>query len=559
MKEKPNFKLILFVLFIVNILNFLDRGIIPGASEEFNQFITNSGIHNHQDVFLGLLQSAFIIGYGIASVVFGNLVHYYPPFYICTSGLSVWIIAVISSGFSYYTGSYICLFLARMASGVGEAAFQISIPPWISKYSPKSQRGMYLSIFFTAIPTGTAIGYAYSALLATTIGWPYAFFIESILMASTLPFLHSITPFYPREVSISSKIKEEKSEDDEKNNILTPTPNKTQPVEINHSYNSHPSPLSPSESQPTLLQELNVLIRTPIYLCTVAGYAAQTGSVIGLSTFGSSFMIGLGYFNTETESSSAFGALVSVAGILSTPLGGYIIDRISSLRKFHYEKMMNDGKISKKLSDLIELQSSLTLICLVNLTGSTLLCLAYVIYDRSLFLTDLFFGVFSLFLSSAGINLVIMLSVPESNRALAIGLSCLGLHLFGDVPSPIIAGLLKDHFAPNCTGSGDSSSSESCRSESHGLRLTLLLVSSWLYVCVIFMTLALLISWTKWRRNWSKEQSQWLLQVDESEDVDMDNLASKRFWNNNEALLEIEVKDDNLQEDSLLDESQIDL
>ena len=42
----------------------------------------------------------------------------------------------------------------------------------------------------------------------------------------------------------------------------------------------------------------------------------------GLSTFGSAFMMGLGYFNTESESSTIFGALICMSGIVSTPLGG---------------------------------------------------------------------------------------------------------------------------------------------------------------------------------------------------------------------------------------------
>lgn len=36
----------------------------------------------------------------------------------------------------------------------------------------------------------------------------------------------------------------------------------------------------------------------PLFLCLVAGYAAQTAMLIGLSTFGSAFMMGLGYFDT---------------------------------------------------------------------------------------------------------------------------------------------------------------------------------------------------------------------------------------------------------------------
>ena len=63
MAIKVQFLVIVIVVFLMNIVNFLDRGIIPGASEEFVEFITVSGpFRKDQDVYLGMLQSSFIIG-----------------------------------------------------------------------------------------------------------------------------------------------------------------------------------------------------------------------------------------------------------------------------------------------------------------------------------------------------------------------------------------------------------------------------------------------------------------------------------------------------------------
>ena len=156
--DTVSLKVVLFLFTGINILNFLDRGIIPGATNEFNAFISASNINQNQDVFLGLLQSSFIVGYAIASIVCGHLVHFYPPFKICACGMSVWVIAVLLCGCSYYTNSYACLVLSRMLSGVGEASFQCTIPPWIAKHAPPEDRATWLSIFFTAIPVGTAMG-----------------------------------------------------------------------------------------------------------------------------------------------------------------------------------------------------------------------------------------------------------------------------------------------------------------------------------------------------------------------------------------------------------------
>ena len=39
-------------------------------------------------------------------------------------------------------------------------------------------------------------------------------------------------------------------------------------------------------------------------------------------------MMGLGYFDTESESSTTFGALICMSGMIATPLGGVILDRV---------------------------------------------------------------------------------------------------------------------------------------------------------------------------------------------------------------------------------------
>eukprot|EP01036_Dinobryon_divergens_P002532 gene2532-3327_t len=78
---------------------------------------------------------------------------------------------------------------------------------------------------------------------------------------------------------------------------------------------------------PSVLEELSEVMRKPIFLCLVAGYAAQTASVMALATFCSSIVMGLGYFNTEMTASSAFGAVISLAGLVGTPLGGLWLDK----------------------------------------------------------------------------------------------------------------------------------------------------------------------------------------------------------------------------------------
>lgn len=77
---------LLWVFTLVNFINYVDRGIVPGAYNSISAFITETTGSSQTDTLLGVLQSAFIVGYSAASVGFGHLVHAYPPFRLMTAG-----------------------------------------------------------------------------------------------------------------------------------------------------------------------------------------------------------------------------------------------------------------------------------------------------------------------------------------------------------------------------------------------------------------------------------------------------------------------------------------
>ena len=86
----------------------------------------------------------------------------------------------------------------------------------------------------------------------------------------------------------------------------------------------------PTPAKPTLLSEIKACCSSPIFLCIVFAYAAYTAVLIALSTFGASFVMALGIFDKETTAATIFGGLICIAGIVGTPIGGYIIDRLPS-------------------------------------------------------------------------------------------------------------------------------------------------------------------------------------------------------------------------------------
>lgn len=473
----------------INLMNYVDRGIIPGATNEFNSFIKDDVNTSTPDVYLGLLQSSFIIGFMVGSVFFSHWVHEYGRFYLVAAGLLVWIIAICLCGLSYYTKSYIFLLFCRILSGVGEASIQTSIPPWIQEAAPKSQTGAWLAIFYTAIPVGIAIGYAYSSLVSASLGWEWAFFIEVLIVAPFLAYLYRIAPFFPLE---------------------------TRPGEEH-------------VQKPSLLEELTACCSSSLFLFISLAYAAQAGVMQGLSTFGSAFLMGLGFFDDESQASTVFGAVISVAGMIATPLGGILLDWLLQSKNAHAEfdapekqleaqvlvrENLEDSHTENDAEEAVRrvshdmgnhsYKAQLDQICklttILTILAAIVLCSTYFTRTATSFLILTAFGAGLVFCTYSAINMGVMLSVPIKYRSFGIAINTFFLHALGDVPSPIIVGYLKDALAPGCVGGDDDevASSPECRDDADGLRYCILLTELWLWWSVLFFILMWYFNKMQW-------------------------------------------------------------
>lgn len=136
---------VLLIFCLVNCLSYVDRGVIPGAFDALGRWIqTDRGVAT-ADASIGALQSAFIVGYSVASLAMGYLVHRAPPFKLMAGGLALW---VLSSFAAAAAPNFTLLLLSRMLSGVGEASFQCIVPPYIDDNAPPAKRGLWLSFFY---------------------------------------------------------------------------------------------------------------------------------------------------------------------------------------------------------------------------------------------------------------------------------------------------------------------------------------------------------------------------------------------------------------------------
>ena len=78
----------LFLFFIMNTLNYMERVVVSGSSEKILEFIRES-IPTHANTYFGALTSIFIGGYSIASIVFGYYVTRVRPFRVVVAFCSI--------------------------------------------------------------------------------------------------------------------------------------------------------------------------------------------------------------------------------------------------------------------------------------------------------------------------------------------------------------------------------------------------------------------------------------------------------------------------------------
>ena len=78
------------------------------------------------------------------------------------------------------THDFPTLLIRHTLVGVGEATFVTIAPAYIADFYGKEHRGRVLSIFYLAIPAGTALGYILGGYLGGHYGWRAPFYVEAI-------------------------------------------------------------------------------------------------------------------------------------------------------------------------------------------------------------------------------------------------------------------------------------------------------------------------------------------------------------------------------------------
>src|SRR4051812_40597470 len=148
---------ILWLLTGLNLLNYLDRLVLSAVLPKVQEAL-------QIDSFVaGSLATVFLVGYFATSPIFGALADRGGRKGLIALGVAVWSAATFGSGLAVGAASLIG---ARAVVGVGEASYATLAPTIIDDMSPPDRKGRWLSVFYLAIPVGSALGYLVGGFVA---------------------------------------------------------------------------------------------------------------------------------------------------------------------------------------------------------------------------------------------------------------------------------------------------------------------------------------------------------------------------------------------------------
>jgi MFS transporter, Spinster family, sphingosine-1-phosphate transporter len=371
----------LLVLTLINMVNYIDRYIVPPLFESLRK---DPVMGHPSDAQLGGLMTAFLVVYLLTSPLFGTLGDRMPRMRLIAFGVALWSLATAIGGL---VGSFVALFAARAAVGIGEAAYATISPAVLADYFAPATRGRVMSIFYCAIPIGSALGYVLGGTVDSHFGWRAAFFVAGVpgLLLALLAFT---VPDAPRGMW-------------DEESTGKPDPTESQFAFALHAYGA--------------------LARNRTYVLTCAGLAAYTFALGGIATWLPSFLERVRGVS-HTQASSLPGAILVVTGFVGTFGGGWLGDKLLARSRHAY----------------------LWLSGIATLAATPIAFLVFTAPSPTVFWPATVVAEILLFASTGPINATTVNVVSPTMRATAMAAQIFFIHLLGDVPSPPLIGAISD-------------------------------------------------------------------------------------------------------------------
>jgi len=168
---------LIFWLFILSAVSYLDRVNISIAGGSIAE------AYHLNDVQLGKVFSAMLVGYALFQTVGGRLADRYGPRRVLAGGVAWWGIFTALTALvpAHITGAVLVFVTVRFLLGAGEAVIYPSANQFIARWIPTTERGVANGWIFAGVGAGAGITPPLISYIMVHYGWRSSFWLCSII------------------------------------------------------------------------------------------------------------------------------------------------------------------------------------------------------------------------------------------------------------------------------------------------------------------------------------------------------------------------------------------
>ena len=168
-KELPGSMRFLAFLTLLNVMNFVDRGLLGSFA---NFIVPDLGLTNTE---FGLLTGlVFLFFYSTMGLFMGALADQVNRTRLIAAGLALWSALTAVSGAAK---GFMSLAIPRMFIGVGESIMTPTSMSLLSDRFPSSRLGFASGFYYMGVPVGTGLSLLIVGYLGPAIGWRNCFYL----------------------------------------------------------------------------------------------------------------------------------------------------------------------------------------------------------------------------------------------------------------------------------------------------------------------------------------------------------------------------------------------
>jgi predicted MFS family arabinose efflux permease len=164
---------VLTLLFVINLLNFVDRMLPAVVLEDIRR------AYGLSDLWLGILVSSFTVAFALCGLPLGRVADKWIRRNVLAGGVLAWSAFTALSGIA---PNFLTFYLARLGVGIGEASYGPAAVSMIGDMFPQARRGRAMGLFMLGLPIGISLSFIIiSKIKALTGSWQIPFVLAGVV------------------------------------------------------------------------------------------------------------------------------------------------------------------------------------------------------------------------------------------------------------------------------------------------------------------------------------------------------------------------------------------